>query len=139
MTTTMTTLTTMRGEEAIASITIMTTITTMQVSGGCEGTAHLGLDTTYEVVVIVPNANMWSSLTTTLTLAMTVMIAMSVMVQGDRIIKAVSSCLVIIAAVRILVVSLLPMPRGMTVMSIIAQKQWWWRWRWMWWWWWHGW
>jgi hypothetical protein len=46
---------------------------------------------------------------------------------GACIIRAMFSCLVIIAAVCVLVVSLPPTPRGMTITSIIAQKRWRWR------------
>ncbi len=79
---TMTTLTMTRGEEAIAMITIMTTITRTKAGGGCKGTAHPGVGTTYNVIVIVPNANMWSSLTMTSASAMAVMMAILAVVRG---------------------------------------------------------
>ncbi len=56
---------TAKREEAIATILIMTTITMTKVGGGCKGTAHPGMGTTYDIVVIMPNANTRSSSTTT--------------------------------------------------------------------------
>ncbi len=119
MTATATTLMMTRGEEAMAMIKIMTTITRTKAGGDCKGTAHPGVGTTYstckyEVIfndnISVGNGGdddnvdggMW----------------------GARIIRAASPCSVIIAAVCVLVVSLLPMPRGTTITSIITQKQW---------------
>jgi hypothetical protein len=85
LTTTMTTLTTTRGEEAIATITIMTTITTMKAGGGCKGMAHPGVGTTYDIVMIVPNTNTRSSLMTTLALGMVVVMATLPAVGGGLI------------------------------------------------------
>ncbi len=124
MTATMMTLNKMRREEAIVTITIMTTITTTKAGGGYKGTAHPRVGTTYNIVVIVPKTNTRSS-------SMNIGIGNSSddgNVSGSRggacIIRTSSSCLVIIAAVHVLIVSLLPTPRGMTIMSIIAQKRW---------------
>ncbi len=82
MTATTMVFTTTRGEEAIVMIAIMTMITTTKAGVGCKGRAHLGVGTTYDVIVIVPNANMRSSLTTTLASATAVMMAMLAAVRG---------------------------------------------------------
>ncbi len=82
MTATMTTLTTTRGEEAIATIEIMIMITTTKAGGGCKGTVHPRVGTMYDVVVIVPNANTRSSLMMTLASATAVMMAMLAAVRG---------------------------------------------------------
>ncbi len=63
-------------------ITIMTTIMRTKAGGGCKGMAHPGMGTTYNILVIVPNANTSSSLTTTLALATAVMMATLAAVQG---------------------------------------------------------
>ncbi len=76
-------LTTMRGEEAIAAIRIMTMIMTTKAGGGCKGTARPRVGTTYDVVMIVPNANTRLSSTATLASAMTVMMAMLAAVGGE--------------------------------------------------------
>ncbi len=65
-----------KGEEAIALIMIMTMITRTKAGGGCEGTAHPGVGTTYDIVVFVPNANTRSSSTMTSALATAVIMAM---------------------------------------------------------------
>ncbi len=75
------TLTTARGEEAIATITIMTMITTTKVGGGCKGTAHPRVGTMYTIVVIVPNTNTRSSSMMTSTSATAEMMAMLAAVQ----------------------------------------------------------
>jgi hypothetical protein len=84
-TATTTMLTTTRGEEAIATMTIMTTIKMTKAGGGCEGMAHPWVGMTYNVVMVVPNANMRSSSTTTLASATAVMMAMLVAIQGGLI------------------------------------------------------
>jgi hypothetical protein len=76
------TLTTMRWEEAIAMITIMTTIMMAKVCGGCKGTAHPGVGTTYAFIVIVLGANTRSSSTMTLALVKGMMMAILAAVQG---------------------------------------------------------
>jgi hypothetical protein len=81
-TATTTMLTMMRGEEAIAMITIMATITRTKAGGGCKGTAHPGVGTTDNVVMIVLNANTRSSLMTTSASATAVMMAMLSTIQG---------------------------------------------------------
>ncbi len=80
-TATMTTLSTTRGEEATTMITIMTMIMTT-TGGGCKGTAHPGVGRTYNVIMILPNANMRSFLLTTLVLATAVMMILLVAVRG---------------------------------------------------------
>jgi hypothetical protein len=77
------TLTAMRGEEAMATITIMTTIKMTKVGGGCEGTTHPTVGGTYNVVVIMLNANTRSSSMTTSALVTVVMMAVFAVEQGE--------------------------------------------------------
>ncbi len=62
-------------------ITIMTMIMT-RTGGGCKGTAHPRVGTTYDVVIILPNANMRSFSLTTLVSATAVMMILLVAVRG---------------------------------------------------------